>query len=214
MSLPSKDLEQLKQDAERLADQLPQSTSKDEALEVAIKAAETAMQALKLAQDPSEKAKLTTRLKQLLAEAEQIKLSKDWRATIQMSSGQPSNGTSNNTMATSSKQRVLKEPHSTRELSKSDQILLLKAGFLHGFKFPPWTSPPDPEEFELKDGEELFLYVSFVRTFFFSQTDRLTQSETPKIYHFLSFKKTCSMTGNDLLMLFLLHHGFRETAPI
>lgn len=162
MSLPSKDLEELKQDADKYAYQLPRSSNKDEALEIAIKAAETSMQALKLAQDPDEKAKLSTRVKQLLKEAETIKSSRDWRTAIGSSSPstQRDNGNGNDTTVTSSKTRVLKEPQSTRKLPKSEQILLLKAGFLNGFKFPPWTIPPDPGEFELNHGEDMFLYVS------------------------------------------------------
>ena len=159
MSLPSKDLEELRGDAERLAEQLPQSSSKDEALEVAIQAAETAMGALKLAQDPNEKAKLTTRFKSLIAEAEKIKAGKDWRITASPASTEASHGHNGVNVNTSQKQRLLKEPQSTREPSKGEQILLLKASFLHGFKFPPWTKAPEASEFEAKEGEELFLYV-------------------------------------------------------
>lgn len=165
MSLPREDLEELKQDAERLADKLPRSSTKDEAVEVAIKAAETAMKALKLAEDPNEKVKLTSRFKQLLTDAENIKHSKDWRTAIQAPPSRSTNGLSRVVAAVETNRRVLKEPISTRQLPKKEQILLLKASFLHGFKFPPWETPPELEEFHLKDGEELFLYVSFVLVF-------------------------------------------------
>ena len=171
MSLPSKDLEELRHDTERLAERLPNSTSKDEALEIAIKAAETAMQALKLAKDPNERTKLATRFKQLLAEAEKIKLSRDWRATIRSPSVSASNGASSGTLSVSKTSRVLREPQSTRELSKGEQILLLRASYLHGFKFPPWKERPESDQFELKDGEEMFLYVFFVRISFLFKTD-------------------------------------------
>lgn len=162
MSLPSQDLEELKNDAERLADKLPQCSSKDEALDIAIKAAETSMKALKLAQDPNEKAKLATRFKQLLHDAETIKQSKDWRTAIQPVSNGSSHALSQGTVAVNRNPRILKEPVSTRALPKSEQILLLKASFLHEFKFPPWETLPASEEFDLKDGEEQFLYDSFV----------------------------------------------------
>ena len=158
MSLPSKDLEELKNDAERLDAQLLRSSSKDEALEVAIKAAETSMRALKLAQDPIEKSKLSTRVKQMLEEAERIKMSTDWRKAVQH---RPSlNGSSSTKADTVARARTLQEPQSTRKLPNHEQILLLRASYLNGFKFPPWTTPPESSEFELKDGESLFLYVS------------------------------------------------------
>jgi calpain-7 len=161
MSQPERSLEDLRSDAEQLRKQLLHSSSKDEALEVAIKAAETSMRALKLAQDPVEKSQLSARLKHLLGEAEQIKRSTDWRKAI--GSGAP-----NFHAATPLPSRLLKEPQSTRQLPNHEQILLLKAGFLNGFKFPPWTGPPASSEFELQDGEELFMYVSFV-SFLLSQ---------------------------------------------
>lgn len=157
MSLPSKDLEGLRVDAEQLADQLLRASSRDEALEVAIKAAETSMQALKLAKDPNEKAKLSTRVGQLLNEAEKIKHSRDWRRAMQ--SPRLIDISANGATATTSRSRELIEPQSTRDMPTQEKLLLLKSGYLNGFKFPPWTTPPEPNEFELREGEEPFLYV-------------------------------------------------------
>ena len=154
MSLPSKDLQELKDDAERLATQLPRASSKDEALEVAIKAAEISMQALKLAQDKNDKASLSTRVKQLLDEAEKIKHSKDWRKVVQST---PLIDISPKSVTINSRKTPLKEPVSSRELPTSEKVLLLKAGYLNGFKFPPWSTPPEPNEFELEDGGALYL---------------------------------------------------------
>jgi calpain-7 len=154
MSAPIKTLPQLKQDADRYIKRLPRASSKDEALEAAIKAAETSMQALKLATDSNEKSQLSSRVRQLLTQAENIKTSNDWRQAIQ--APVPDSSTSS---PTSSKIRTLKEPQSRRKLPTSEQVLLLKAGYLNGFKFPPWSAPPDPSEFDLNEGEELFLYV-------------------------------------------------------
>jgi hypothetical protein len=162
MSVPNKSLEELRDDAQYFAQQLPQASSRDEALEIAIKAAETSMQALKLANEPKEKAQLSSRVKRLLTDAEKIKTTQDWRTTIQ--SLQPEAGASNGTMGTTSKVRILKEPQSQRKLPTSEQVLLLKAGYLNGFKFPPWTTPPEPSKFELCEGEELFLYVSLIQS--------------------------------------------------
>ena len=69
MTLLSQDFEELRNDAARLADQLPRSASKDEALEIAIKAAETSMRALNLVQDPNEKTMLSMKAQVLLDEA-------------------------------------------------------------------------------------------------------------------------------------------------
>lgn len=156
MSLPSQDLEELRQDAERLASQLPQSSSKDEALEIAIKAAETSMRALKLLSDPTEKAHYTARARALMLEAEQIKNSADWREVIQ----QRPEIRKSTPPRSAGPVRVLKEPVSTRELPTREKIIKLKSGFLNGVKFPEWTGPPVVSEFALKDGEGLFVYVS------------------------------------------------------
>ena len=156
MSVPVRTLSQFKQDADRYTQQLPQATSKDEALEAAIKAAEASMQALKVATDTKEKSQLSSRVRQLLTQAEKIKTSSDWKQAIQAPLPE-----SNASSAPSSKIRILKEPQSRRKLPTSEQVLLLKAGYLNGFKFPPWLAPPEPSEFELREGEELFLYVFF-----------------------------------------------------
>ena len=163
MSLPNKALGELRKDADLLAQQLPRSSNREEAFEKAIKAAETSMQALKLARGSDQEKDLSIRVKQLLDEAERIKQSEDWMKVVEpmssSSSGEGSNGI---------KSRTLKEPQSTRKLEKREQILLLKASFLNGFKFPPWTTPPEPNEFELRQGEELFLYVSYTHSLLLS----------------------------------------------
>lgn len=160
MSGSSASVESLTEDAERFVQQLPQANSRDEALEVAIKAAETSMHALKLASDPKEKAQLSSRVSQLLTDAEKIKTSKDWRKEVRSLQHQPDSR--NGVPTTNSKARILKEPQSQRKLPTSEQVLLLRAGYLNGFKFPPWTTPPEPSEFELREGEDLFLYVSSI----------------------------------------------------
>jgi hypothetical protein len=162
MSIPTTSLESLRDDAERLIQRLPLASSRDEALEVAIKAAEASMQALKLAKDPKDKVQLSNRMSQLLTDAEKIKTSKDWRKEVHLL--QPQTNSHNGAPVRNSKARVLKEPQSQRKLSTSEQVLLLRAGYLNGFKFPPWTTPPEPNEFELREGEELFLYVLSFRS--------------------------------------------------
>ena len=213
MSLPSKDLEELREDAERFANQLPRSASKDEALEIAIKAAETSMQALKLARDPNEKSKFSTRVKQLLSEAERIKQSRDWKTAVQSTMVRAAD-TANGTTPVKGRAEPLKEPQSTRVLSRREQIIVLKASNLNRFQFPPWTTPPAPSEFDLNEGEELFLYVS-VTTFSHSLlTDCLFHLEIRKTYLCPSFKKMCSMSGSGHPKQCRHHLGFLATASI
>jgi calpain-7 len=152
----SGDLLELGDQTESHRNRVGQPKTRDEALEIAIADAEAAMRALKVAKDPNEKAKQSTRFKQLLQEAERIKHSKDWRAVpLASSTSKPESPTQQVAPA----MRNLKEPVSSRIAPRSEQILLLKAGYLNGFKFPPWKDPPAPDEFELKDGESLFEYV-------------------------------------------------------
>ena len=151
-------------DARRLEFQLSLNTSRDDALEAAIKAAERSMQALKLSTDANEKTKLSQKVKSLLDEAETIKQNDDWKTALEKMSKD---------RASTTKARELKQPESKRKLSTREQILLLNASFLHGFKFPPWTSPPEASEFELQDGEQLFLYVSLKSSSVQLATNRL-----------------------------------------
>ncbi|KAK4497365.1 hypothetical protein PRZ48_011816 [Zasmidium cellare] len=141
MGSPLQDLQQLRQHIDHLAERLPQSATKDEALDIAIKSVETALSALKLVKDDNEKASYTARAKQLMQDAETIKRSSDWRQAVQQAS----------------QVRVLTEPVNSRELATKERIILLRAGFLNGVKFPEWNGVPAESEFELKDGETLFL---------------------------------------------------------
>ncbi|KXL44611.1 hypothetical protein M433DRAFT_68117 [Acidomyces richmondensis BFW] len=155
MSLPSGDLNELVQYISNHESQILQARNRQDALSHAIKAADASLAALKLTQDPGERVKHSTKLKQLLADAEQIKFSMDWRQEV----GLLRSGTSLKTptvVGTVRASKALKEPSSTRHLPKSEQILLLKSGFLNGCKFPPWSGSPPSEEFDLKDGMVMF----------------------------------------------------------
>ncbi|SMR63707.1 unnamed protein product [Zymoseptoria tritici ST99CH_3D1] len=111
-------------------------------------AAEKSMKALSLVTDPDEKRKYSARVKQYMHDAERIKNGEDWTAVI-------SPGKAN--APDSGKVRLLKEPRNSRKLPTKEQIILLKAGFLNGVKFPLWTNAPDQSEFERAPGEDLFL---------------------------------------------------------
>jgi calpain-7 len=56
--------------------------------------------------------------------------------------------------------RRLAEPVSTRKRSKREDIILLKASVVNGFKCPPWEGNPPPSEFAPQPGGELFVYLT------------------------------------------------------
>jgi len=154
MSQQSSTVDHVRQDADQLSNRLLHCQSRDEALEVAIQAAETSMRALKLAKDPTEKSQLSKRVQQLLDEADRIKTDPNWKQVLRASHTSP-NGTTASKQTSSG--RALKEPVSSRTLPKSEQILLLKASLLNGFKFPPWDTPPAAKEFALGEDGELYV---------------------------------------------------------
>ncbi|KAL5116824.1 cysteine protease [Pleosporales sp. CAS-2024a] len=59
-------------------------------------------------------------------------------------------------MAPYSSIRRLVEPASTRKRSKREDIILLKASIVNGFKCPPWDNNPPSEEFVLGQSEGLY----------------------------------------------------------
>lgn len=121
------------------------ATSQRQALEAAIDAAEHYMRALKLTNTARDKQKLDAKCKELLEKAEKIKDAKNWQQAAGIGD-----------------HNILKltEPLSTRKLTTREEIILLEGAKLNGFLFPPWTTAPDPEEFELENGEELFRQVT------------------------------------------------------
>jgi calpain-7 len=51
----------------------------------------------------------------------------------------------------------LTEPASTRKRSKKEDIILLKASVVNGFKCPPWDKNPATTDFTPQDGQDLFV---------------------------------------------------------
>ena len=98
------------------------------------------MKALQLTDSPEEKRKLDQKCKELLTTAERIKGTKIWRPAHEL--------------------RKLEEPHSIRTLSKREEIILLESAKLNGFIFPPWTSPPEASDFELRGVK--YMYGSYL----------------------------------------------------
>ncbi len=129
------------------------SSTSQEALKAAVDAIEQCMRALRVATDENEKARLDQQCRTLLAQAEHIKTSE---ASTDQCSDQLVLGQE---LRSSTIRPKLREPLSGRELSTREQIILLDGSKLNGFVFPPWKNPPDPHEFELRDGQDRFLYV-------------------------------------------------------
>ncbi|RAL08168.1 calpain-like protease PalBory [Aspergillus homomorphus CBS 101889] len=117
------------------------ATSQSEALEAAITAAEHYMKALSLSSLPKDKKFLDAKCKDWLLRAERIKVAKDWRAArLEHGSNDP----------------VTRYPRSARKLTTREEIILLESAKLNHSIFPPWTSAPEPGEFERQVGEDLF----------------------------------------------------------
>lgn len=51
------------------------------------------------------------------------------------------------------------EPLSTRKRTRKEDIILLKASVVNGFKCPPWDKSPAAAEFLWENGQNLFQYV-------------------------------------------------------
>ncbi|TLD05131.1 uncharacterized protein PgNI_09910 [Pyricularia grisea] len=116
------------QEFERLA---RQATTNSEALRNAIAAAEACFQAVDHASSPAEKARLTRKLKELLAYAEQLK-----------------KGPSPQTCPVA--------PGQSRRLPTSEKTIILRSSRLHGHVFPPWEAPPSANNFRLADDGTLY----------------------------------------------------------
>ncbi|KAJ9647307.1 cysteine protease [Coniosporium tulheliwenetii] len=160
----------MKAEAVDLQASIANATSKDEALELALQAAELCMKALKIATDREQKSDMTSRCQTLLTEAERIKTITQWPLTPVLTPAMtPGPASSPNAspltlrreteaIGTPTPVRVkqLVEPVSSGELSKAEKIILLKSSKLNGFTFPPWQGAPEPDEFALSQGAEAF----------------------------------------------------------
>ncbi|KAL2024463.1 hypothetical protein VTK56DRAFT_8274 [Thermocarpiscus australiensis] len=103
----------------------------DEALKLAIAAAELYMQAAAKAKTPADRSRLSRKFEDLVGLGERLKANA--RAA-----------------AASSRPPV---PESTRMLTTAEKAILLKASRLHGNLFPPWESAPGPEGFSGSPGD-------------------------------------------------------------
>lgn len=112
------------------------------------------MRELRLKPSNDDKQRLDQTCRTLLERAEFIKATGQWKSQAPDMGSKPPPRESYQPSQTK-----LKEPISARTLSTREQIILLEGSKLHGFAFWPWKSDPLATEFELKPGENLFLYV-------------------------------------------------------
>lgn len=102
------------------------------AFDAAVEAAELYLQALNLADNPTDRARLSAKFNELLTRSEQLKQD---RAQL----------------------LDPEKPVSKRTLTTREKIILVEGSKLNGFKFPIWERTPEPVEFELKEGQGLFV---------------------------------------------------------
>ena len=135
-------VEELRAKAQVAEHNVAKAKTREDALEAAITAAESYMQALRLTDDAAKKKDLDASCRDYLDRAEKIKNDADWRRAIRPP-------------ATAS-DPFLTRPVCARPLTTKEKIIVLEGSKLNGFVFPPWKEDPKPGEFELPDGAEPF----------------------------------------------------------
>ena len=105
------------------------------ALKAAIDSADLYMQALRLADSPADRKRLDAKCKELLHKAEKLKLANDQSLPTP----------------------EMDHPVSARKLTTRENIIILEGSKLNGFVFKPWVKQPSNGDFDLKDGEEIYL---------------------------------------------------------
>lgn len=135
------------QRARAAEEEIPLRQSRNDVLEATIKVAELYMQALRLAPNGTAKARLNSKCKQMLRQAEGLKEER-------ISSEHAVDGVAAPPPPSS---HALKQPRSKRKLTTREEIIILEGSRLNGFTFPPWKDDPNPDEFSLKEGQEPFV---------------------------------------------------------
>lgn len=128
------------------------SSTTDAALEAAVAAAERSIRALEGAADEPSRRRLEEESRKLLGQAERLRAARD--------AGPLRDGRSDHPPEVPPLlSTMFAEQLPTRLLSTREHIIILEGSRLNGFVFPPWKGPPDPGEFDLKNGEARFMYV-------------------------------------------------------
>src|SRR4051812_22612483 len=99
-------------------------SSSTAAFEAAVEATELYLQALELADNRTDRARLSAKCRELLSRTEQLRGGSSLRIDPE-------------------------QPISRRALTTREKNILAEGTKLNGFEFPIWEGAPDPEEFEL-----------------------------------------------------------------
>ncbi|EPE07366.1 palb protein [Ophiostoma piceae UAMH 11346] len=181
---------------------LASQTSGKAALQHVIAAVELYMKAVQEAQTPADRNRLRKKCTELMAYGEKLKTSKELPpvATTETSlaslslaepSSSPAVKTANtpNTPNATKIAKVAKAPNaaparpvplSTRELSKKEQIILLKASKLHGSVFPPWDPKLTDSIFTLASSNNALYEDDTVFSMSPEQSDVFTEWKRPR----------------------------------
>ncbi|KAI9806026.1 MAG: cysteine protease [Piccolia ochrophora] len=149
-SVSDRQMETYESQAQTAEGRLLRATSKAEALEAAITAADFYMQALHSANTADKRRPLQRKCSALLDQAERIKERSHWPLVPLDSTPSPELATftspsSGSTRSTSRRSA----PLSNRPLPAKERRILLESSRLYGHYFPPWGSSPTAEEFQL-----------------------------------------------------------------
>ena len=155
----------VRREDQRLNQKLQNAQTRDEALDAAILAAENALKALSLARNADDKARFRSRAKELMGEAESIKKNAAWQPSASVGGNVADVSTIS---PVSGEAKFLRDPRSTRTLTTREKIILARATFLNGTKFPMWEAAPSASEFELSETEGLFVCVARMYGIFFA----------------------------------------------
>lgn len=131
-------LSRLEEQARAVEKTISSRSNPSAALDATIRSTELYLQALRLADKPSDRTRLDARCKHLLAQAERLKTNRD---------------TSTKSGLRKEPWELSKAPVSTRKLTTRENIILLESSKLNGFIFKPWATDPPPNEFSLQDRE-------------------------------------------------------------
>lgn len=157
----------VRREDQRLNQKLQNAQTQNETLETAILAAENALKALSLARNADDKARFRTRAKELMGEAESIKKNAAWQPSTSV--GHQGNVADVSTISpVSGEAKYLRDPRSTRTLTTREKIILARATFLNGTKFPMWEAAPSASEFALTETGQLFVCVDRISSVMFA----------------------------------------------
>lgn len=191
MASPPATLNELQAGYEDIETRLNATHDRDQALRLAIEAAQLCMTALKIATDGQQKSAYRLKANSFLSKAESIKNGQQWnsgpvqRSSSSTSSLTPAHPNSVFSGSTARQEpahtaRKLREPLNGRKLAIKEREIVLRASRLNGFKFPPWEKTPQGDLFSRgKYTEDKPLRLSGVQTASLASWSRAAEALPP-----------------------------------